>query len=227
MKEWILENTTVTEEKYNSLINEDTVILDGTEVKKDKNTYELSNNPIINVYKFTEKKPTITRCMIYGIRKSKKYYIYKDIKFRVFAELMKTRKGDFYESLYSEKRLGTCFDKGMTICLSNKNSKIVTAMCIDPFLIPTKKFIHCFVIDTGKDGKEYVIDGTLNAVIEKQKYIDIYNAEIITEIEEPKVFEFLDLMSEGKELGSNIDIAEYLCFPDEVIEGVKKHIKTR
>lgn len=227
MKEWILENTTVTEEKYDSLINKDTVIIDGIEIKEDKNIYELSNNPIINVYNFTQKKPTITRRMIYGIRKSKKYYIYKDIKFRVFAELMKTRKGDFYKSLYSEKRLGTCFDKGMTICLSNKNSKIVTAMCIDPFRVPSKKFIHCFVIKIGKDGKEYVIDGTINAVIEKQKYIDIYNAEIITEIEEPKLFKFLDLMSENKELGFNIDIDEYLCFPEEVMEGVKKYIKTR
>lgn len=85
MKEWILENTTVTEEKYDSLINPTTVKMLEFEGKEDKKTYELSNHPIVRIDNFTHKKPTITRCFVYGIKKRGKYYLYKDIKFRVFS----------------------------------------------------------------------------------------------------------------------------------------------
>ena len=227
MKEWVINNTTVTEYEYDNLINSNTVKMSGLEEKEDNTIYELSDNPIININNFTHRKPTIIRCMAYGIKKSKKYYIYKDVKFRVFAELMTTKKGEFYKSLYSEKRRGTCFDKSTEISISNEDSWIITAMCIDPFLVPSKKFIHCFVIATGKDGKEYVIDGTLNAVIEKEKYMEIYNAQIISKIKQNEFCDFLDYMVENKALGVDISIVEYLCFPNEVTKGIKKYIKTR
>ena len=71
MKEWVINNTSVTEERYDSLINSTTVIMDGLERIEDNINYELSNNPIININNFTYKKPTIIRCMIYGVKKSK------------------------------------------------------------------------------------------------------------------------------------------------------------
>ena len=226
MKEWILENTVVTEERYDSLINPNTVKMLEFERKEDK-LYELSNHPIVNIDNFTHKKPTITRCMIYGIKKRKKYYIYKDIEFRVFSELLTIKNNPFIEELYSDNRIGTCFDKSIQICLSNDNSKILTAMCIDPFLQNHKKFIHSFVCVKGKDGKEYIVDGTINTVIEKEKYMKIYNAQIITEIDKNKFESFMDFIIENGEFGNYISIVEYLCFPDEVIEGIEKHIKTR
>ena len=36
----------------------------------------------------------------------------------------------------------------------------------------------------------------------------------------------IDLLK-SKDLGHSILVHEYLCFPEEVMEGVKKHIKTR
>ena len=100
-------------------------------------------------------------------------------------------------------------------------------MCEDPFRNPSKKFLHCFVLNIGKDGKEYVIDGTINAVIEKQQYMDIYKADMITELSQPEFCEYIDFMSENGYLCSEISIVEYLCFPNEITEGVKKYIKTK
>ena len=213
----------ICEERYDSLINPNTVIMGSSQRRECK----LSNNSIINVNNFTYKKPTITRCMLYGIKKSKKYYIYKDIKFRVFAELLIPKKGNFYDFLYSEERRGSCFLTGTEICFADENSKIITAMCVDPFLVPTKKFLHSFVIIKDEEGKEYVIDGTINAVIEKQKYFDIYGVKVVSEISSNELKNFFDIVTENRDLKVDASLAEYLCFPDEVMEGIKKYIKTR
>ena len=59
MREWILENTGVSPEEYDKLINYDTVSING---KSNKQSIEsISNHPIINIALFTTKKTSIKR----------------------------------------------------------------------------------------------------------------------------------------------------------------------
>ena len=223
MKEWILENTTVTEERYDSLINSDTVNK-GREIEDNvKINYQ---HPFLTIGTFTLKKPSKLRCVFYNIKKEGKYYLHKDLKFRVLAETIFDKKEPYKKEFYSKKRVGTCFMKSLDLAYNLKDNNIVTAMCDEPFIIPTEPFLHAFVCGIGKDGKEYVLDGTLNIIIEKDIYVKLYNARIISEIDGQKAKKDIELLK-SKDLGHSILVHEYLCFPEEVMEGVKKYIKTR
>ncbi len=69
MREWILENTDITETEYDTLINQNTVIFN----KKDKsnNNDKSSNHPIINIILFTLQKPSFNRRYKYEIQRKK------------------------------------------------------------------------------------------------------------------------------------------------------------
>lgn len=228
MKEWILENTVVTEEKYDILINPNMLNMKNSNIEKEEVKYKLfCNHPIIVINNFTYKKPSKLRCILYGIKKDKKYFIHKNVKFRILAEtIVSDKKNKFYEELYSKQRMGTCFLKSENMCFNLKNSQIVTAICINPATKSLKKFLHCFVLTLGKDGKEYVLDGTLNVVIDKETYLNLFNAKIISKIEREKMIKDEEFIK-SKNLDELMSFAEYLCFPDEVMEGVKKYIKTK
>lgn len=222
MKEWIIDNTTVTEERYDRLINKDTVNKSRELEKGVKINFE---HPLYPINNFTLKKPSKLRCKFYNIKKDGKYYIHKDLKFRVLAEIF-DKKDPYRKELYTTKRIGTCFAKSLDIGFNFEDSNIVIAMCDEPFIIPTESFLHAFVCGIGKDGKEYVLDGTLNVIIEKDIYIKLYNARIITKIDGQKVKKDVDLIKSSN-LGRSVLVHEYLCFPEEVMEGAKKYIKTR
>ena len=223
MKEWILENTTVTEDSYDNLINPNTV----SKNRKIEDNVKINfQNPLYHICNFTLKKPSKLRCKFYNIKKEGNFYLYKDLKFRVLAETLFDKKEPYTKELYSIKRVGTCFQKSLDFGYNLKNSNIVVAMCDEPFIIPTEPFLHAFVCGVGKDGKEYVLDGTLNIIIEKDIFIKLYNARIISEIDGEKANKDIDLLN-SKDLAHSILAHEYLCFPNEVIEGVKKYIKTR
>ena len=223
MKEWILENTVVTEERYDSLINPNTV----SKNRKIEAGVKINfKNPLYHICNFTLKRPSKLRCKFYNIKKEGKYYLHKDLKFRVLAETLFDKKEPYTKELYSIKRVGTCFQKCLDFGCNLKNNNLVIAMCDEPFIIPTEPFLHAFVCGVGKDGKEYVLDGTLNIIIEKDIFIKLYNARIISEIDGEKANKDINLLN-SKDLSHNILAHEYLCFPEEVMEGVKKYIKTR
>lgn len=222
MKEWIINNTTLTEEKYDSLINATT--LNNKKIEADvKVNFE---HPFYRIYYFTLKKPSKLRCLFYNIKKDGKYYLYKDVKFRVLADIIVDKKSSYKKELYSQTRLGTCYSKSLDLGFNLENSYIIIAMCDEPFIIPTKPFLHAFVCLKDKDGKEYILDGTLNIIIEKEQYIKLYNARIITKLDSKKVKSDINLFKSNN-LGKSISVHEYLCFPDEVIEGVKKSLNKK
>lgn len=228
MKEWILENTAITEENYNNLINPNMLNLKNSDLDQKEVKYKLfCNHPIITINNFTYGKPTKLRCVLYGIKKDNKYFIYKNVKFRVLAEtIIEDPKDSFYKELYDKHRLGSCFLKSSDICFNMEDSKIITAICENPSTKSEKKFLHCFVSTNGKDGSEYILDGTLNVVIDRETYLNLFNAKIISEIEREKMIEDVGVIKDNN-LAESISFAEYLCFPDEVMEGVKKYIKSR
>ena len=147
MKEWILENTTVTEERYDSLINANTV----SKNRKIEHNIKINfKNPLYHICNFTLKKPSKLRCKFYNIKKEGNFYLYKDLKFRVLAETLFDRKEPYAKELYSIKRVGTCFQKSLDFGCNLKNNNIFVAMCDEPFIIPTEPFLHAFVCGVEK-----------------------------------------------------------------------------
>ena len=227
MKEWVLNNTSVTEEEYDNLISPNTLKLKNTnleEIYADYKLKKLSENPLGVINLFTLKKPNKFRCIVYRVKKEKNYFIYKDIKFSVLA--LNVEDENYKKELYNERRVGTCFQKSFDFCKSIDNSKIILAMCINPFFTPEKKFLHAFVEILGKDGKQYILDGTLNICMEKELYLKLLNAKIISEMSRNEFFEYVNFIEENN-LGSLITVPEFLTFPNQINEGVKKYIKKR
>ena len=102
MKEWILENTSVTEERYDSLINANTINKNREIEDNVKMNY---SHPFLTISTFTLKKPSKLRCVLYNIKKEGKYYLHKDLKFRVLAETIFDKKEPYKKELYSKKEL--------------------------------------------------------------------------------------------------------------------------
>lgn len=224
MKEWILENTSVDEVEYDKLINHNVVnLLNQNEEERMKisKKYKLSRHPLNKISDFTYKKPSKFRCKIYDIKIDSNYYIYKGIKFSIISELLP----ELEKELYNRNRDGKCLQKSSYICSTINNSKMITAMCINPFVTPSKKMIHAFVQIEKKDGKKYILDGTINAIIEKELYFKLFNVEVISEISREELINDIEYIKKMS-LSSKISFLEYLCFPQKVNDGVKRYIKS-
>ena len=220
MKEWILENTKITTDKYDSIINPTTVTIKG--VSKDLTKEPLTNHPIININIFTIEPPTESRLKEFNIQKEKDYYTYENIKFNILAELITTLKS----TLYSTSRCATCFTISTKICLMQPKSRIITAMCEDIFHKIHEPFLHSFVTITNPhDNQEYVLDGTMNIIINKQEYLNLLKAKIISDISKKELITAINIFSELK-IQNEITLLEYLCFPKETLNIAKK-IKKR
>ena len=104
------------------------------------------------------------------------------------------------------------------------NSKVVIAMCDNPWTKETDKFLHCFVTYQGKDGIEIVFDATLNIIMEKELYLKLFKANIISEIEREKMISDIEYIQANK---ISVTVSEYLCFPEEIVQGVKRYVKNK
>jgi len=224
MKEWILNNTTVIEEKYDTLINGDTIKnVDDNQGIREKSIdvtkltpRKLGEHPLLMIDEFTVKKANLLRKYLYCIKGKNGKYSYKDIKFLVLADKLK----DMKDILYSYDRKGKCVDLSSLICMKYTDTNIVTAMCVDPYFKEDFYFLHTFVTFV-RNGKEYVIDATWNMVMKKELYLELFKAEIISNISREDYYNIL-ISIRDLELGEFITLAEYLCFPKEVTDGVKK-----
>lgn len=220
MRKWILENTDIKETEYDQLINQNTVIFN---TKNKSNNNESSNHPIINIILFTLKKPSFMQRNKYKIKRKKdinknNYYIYKEIEFYILAEYLK----DIKYTLYSTDRFRQCFFLNTSICIKlNCESYLITAICTSPYKIKTEKYLHSFILIKTKGKQEYIIDGTDNFIIKKETFFKIYKPEIVSEIPKNKLNEELKLIKQFEQT-RKLYRAEYLCFPEEVIKGIKK-----
>lgn len=216
MKEWILQHTEVTEEQYDTLINPITVTFKG--ISKDITKEPLTDHPIININYFTFEPPTEERIKEFNIQKEKDYYLYQNIKFKFLAELLPSLNLD----LYSQTRLGTCFNISIKICFMRPKSRIVTALCTDIYHQSHETFLHTFVIITSlDDNQEYVLDGTMNTIIKKQEYFDLFQAQIISDIPKNEFLRTSNLFSR-LHINDEITLIEYLCFPKATTKAAKK-----
>lgn len=221
MKEWILENTSIKEEQYDSIINLNTVIING----KTNNlpNEKIIDHPIINICMFSYEYPTLFRRMKYKVKRikdinKKHYYVYKNIKFYILGEFFPI----IADEVFSSRRLKQCFYINSKICLLPKiNTFLITALCTHPFKIPKKKYIHTFVLLKTEDGKKYILDGTSNTIMDKDTYFSIFNPKIISCIPKEKLKADLELLK-PYEKDKSIYRPEYLCFPKETLKAVKK-----
>lgn len=221
MKQWILENTSITEELYDSLINPVTVEM--KDVSEPVTKQQLTNHPIINIDIFTIEPPTEKRQKDFGIQKDKDYYTYQNIRFLILAEVLTPLKS----LLYGVKRFGRCFTISVKIALITPNSKLVTAMCTDIFHINHERYLHTFVIlQDPETQEEYVLDGTMNTIMKKDEYFKLFDAQIISEIDKQEFIKTAILFSKLN-IQDEISLLEYLCFPKETKIAAKKLYRKR
>lgn len=222
MRNWILENTNVNIYEYDKLINSNTVNRIGEKKKSDYNYTVSYEKPMTKIDSFTYRKPSKLRCKIFNIQTDGKYYIYKGIKFKILAEHL----SDLKRVLYSSKRIGTCVKYGVDICYGLEGSKIVTAMCNNPFIIEEKKFLHTFVTYI-QDNKEFAIDPTINIIMEKDIYLKLLKADIVSEIDREKLISDIKYLQNLDIEKKSITVQEYLCFPNDIMESTKKLVKNK
>lgn len=221
MKQWILENTSITEELYDSLINPVTVEM--KDISEPVTKQPLTDHPIINIDIFTIEPPTEARLKEFDIQKDKEYYIYKNIRFLILAEVLTPLKS----ILYGVKRFGRCFHISIPIALITPNSKLVTAMCTDIFHINHERFLHTFVtLQDPETQEEYILDGTMNTIMPKEDYLKLFDAQIISEIDKQEFIKAASLFSKLK-IESEFSLLEYLCFPKETKIAAKTLYKKR
>ena len=159
-------------------------------------------------------------CFIW-CKKEKNYYLYRDIKFRVLAEAIPSLS----KLLYSVNRNGTCFKSSLDICHNLEDSKIITALCKEIAVAEDERFIHSVVAKAREDGVEVVFDATLNILMEKDKYLELLEAKIISEIDREKIISDITYLQENNVDIDRVTLTEYLCFPEQVMEGVKSYLK--
>jgi len=228
MKQWIIENTNITEEKYDNII-----ITSQTYNPKEGNNFinTIFNNKLLAIHDFTYKSPNILRQTIYNIQKNNKTYNHKNIKFIILAEhletlLSKTKKKEIKQlknKLYSTKRDHKCFELSMEISKFLDNCYITTALCKDPYFKKTNYFLHTFLI-IERNNIEYVIDSTFNIIIKKDIYFELFKAKLISKIDKETLLEYLNYIKENN-YSEYLNFSEVLCFKDEIVNTIRTKAK--
>lgn len=230
MKEWILENTNITEPEYDNTI----LILTS-------NTYKPSNEPINNIFNnqlvaihtFTYKKPSTIRKILFNVKGKEDTYLHKNIKFKILAEQLENITSNLkYEDieqlkkiLYSIKRDHKCFSLSLQICDALENCYITTALCKNPYCKKESYFLHTFLI-IEKNKTEYIIDSTFNIIMKKHTYLNLFKAKIISKIDKETFLKDMEYIK-NCQFANHINFSEYLCFKDEVMQAAKKLSKQK
>lgn len=227
MKEWILENTEVTEEKYVHLINPNTLDLEdnnsentNSQLENNSTKNKLFEHPILVINNFTYKQNYFLKKSKYKVTKTKDFYIYKEIKFRILSDLLK----DMKKTLLSTKRKGKCFELSIDILMKHFNTNIITAMCINPLYKEPLPFLHGIILSKDTNGKEIILDTTFNTIIDKEVYLKLLQANIISCISRDEFIDDTTLIRKAK-IDKYISLVEYLCFRDQIIKTTKRLLK--
>ena len=125
---------------------------------------------------------------------------------------------NLFPFIESDKRFGNCYDFAYNISLNlGVPNQIVTGYIYG--YSDKSEFLHSWVETTIKD-EEYVIDGTLNAMINKQGYYLMQHAKPITKIDDSTLKS--DLKNYVNEMRS-IPLEVYYVFRDEIVNDLGKN----
>ena len=127
---------------------------------------------------------------------------------------------NLFPFIESDKRFGNCYDFAYNISLNlGVPNQIVTGYIYG--YSDKSKFLHSWVESTIND-EEYVIDGTLNAMINKDGYYLMQHAKPITKMSDSvlksDIKNHLDVMQ-------TIPIETYYVFRDEIVNDLKRNNK--
>lgn len=154
-------------------------------------------------------------------------------KFNVPEVVIKTTEGEIraiqfssvvpqvkevFPFIENDERLGKCYTFAKTISLDlGIPNEIVTGYIYG--YSDKSEFLHSWV-ETRLKGEEYVIDGTLNAIINKQGYYLMHNVKPLTRISTEQL-----LSDAEKYLNKirSIPLEVYFVFRDEIINDLEKN----
>lgn len=119
----------------------------------------------------------------------------------------------------SEERYGKCFTFAYHICKNLSIENNLTTGYVYGYS-DKSPFLHSWV-ETIINGEEYVIDGTLNAIINKEGYYRMMHAKPITKINKKTLED--DLKKYPIIDNENIELVVYYVFRNEIIQNLEKN----
>ena len=140
--------------------------------------------------------------------------VIKVIQFSSFAPRIK----EIFPFIENNQRFGKCFDFAYNISLNlGLPNEIVTGYIYG--YSDKSKFLHSWIETTIK-GEDYVIDGTLNAMINKQGYYMMQHAKPITKISDAVLKS--DITNYMEKIQS-FPLEVYYIFRNEIINDLQKN----
>ncbi len=130
----------------------------------------------------------------------------------------------FVKKLTTQERLGECHSGSMNLaCVFENVSDIVIGW--SRFYNNRNKLLHTWLEAKTSDGKEVVIDYTLNAIIDKKAYYELINVVPINRFESKFVRDDYEKLKKSSYKG--INCRSYLIYHDEVMKAIEEEIKEK
>lgn len=143
-------------------------------------------------------------------------YISKDgkaIKFDLLSKYAQEEKN--VKELTSNKRYNKCHNMALSLATNFENATVLTGYIVHQGY----KILHS-VVEISKDNKKQICDWTNNLIMEKEKYINLFQFKILSEI---KGKDILSDLSKIKETPLSITNKEYVVFRDEFMRDLAKN----
>ena len=139
------------------------------------------------------------------------------IKVMQFSSLKSTIK-ELLPEIDTDDRIKKCFNYAYEISRNiGVKNEIVTGYIYG--YTDISKFLHSWV-EINYKGQDYVIDGTLNAIINKEGYYALRHAEPITKISNETLE--IDIKNYLSKVGT-FGLPDYLFFRNEIIKDLEKN----
>lgn len=223
MKDWILENTVVTQQQYDYFL--DRVIShqsnDGLKRKKWRN---VKNHPMIKIQSFTVYNPKLITSLSIK-RTANNMYGYKGLEFLLITDYAEQNNIELPEKLKndlldSRLRAGKCDYLSIELMSFFKNSRVLIIR-IDDCYIEDEPVTHV-VVEIQTDKGSYILDATKNLFMETKQYFNMMGrVEVLNVVSSEKAKKDIDeLISLG--LGSELLGAEYFAFDEEIMNAVNR-----
>lgn len=146
------------------------------------------------------------------------------IQFSLLSKAMPSLTKETKSRLKTSRRLRHCHFDSMILAedILNKDVNVVTGNL--SYFENDEKYTHSWVEYVSKSGKANVIDFTMNAIMDKDRYYKLRNVDVLSKVSRDKIIDALEkfhLCSPGYPL-NNIDAKVLLLFFDEIVEIAKR-----
>lgn len=190
------------------------------EYTKNKYTQEEKEKKILDL----KKKDKIIKNISFGINKDIKLNevtietIEETIKFMQLSDLKKDIK-ELFPEIDTDDRIKRCFSYAFEISKHlGKQNNVVTGYIYG--YTDLSKYLHSW-IELNYKGQDYVIDGTLNVMMNKDGYYALRHAKPLTKISNENILEDINKYSS---IVDKINLPEYYLFRDKYLENLEKNV---